>query len=57
MLFFYLGRLEDGEVLTNHFVDVTDDGSIYCVACEKTFRTEKAWLNHENSKKHKVRYR
>ncbi|GFS90430.1 dnaJ homolog subfamily C member 21 [Nephila pilipes] len=28
-------------------------GALYCVACEKDFRSEKALKNHENSKKHK----
>jgi DnaJ family protein A protein 5 len=27
--------------------------SLYCVACNKLFKTEKAFSNHENSKKHK----
>jgi DnaJ family protein A protein 5 len=27
--------------------------SLYCVACNKAFKTEKAFSNHENSKKHK----
>ncbi|KAG8191458.1 hypothetical protein JTE90_020708 [Oedothorax gibbosus] len=27
--------------------------ALYCVACEKDFRSEKAMKNHENSKKHK----
>ncbi|PSN52406.1 DnaJ subfamily C member 21 [Blattella germanica] len=27
--------------------------SLYCVACNKVFKTEKAFQNHENSKKHK----
>ncbi|XP_069688020.1 dnaJ homolog subfamily C member 21 [Periplaneta americana] len=27
--------------------------SLYCVACNKVFKTEKAFSNHENSKKHK----
>ncbi|XP_064624905.1 dnaJ homolog subfamily C member 21-like [Lineus longissimus] len=26
---------------------------MFCVACNKTFKTEKAFANHENSKKHK----
>lgn len=27
--------------------------NLYCVACNKVFKTEKAFSNHENSKKHK----
>ncbi|PNF22513.1 DnaJ subfamily C member 21 [Cryptotermes secundus] len=27
--------------------------SLYCIACNKVFRTERAFSNHENSKKHK----
>ncbi|KAJ8895410.1 hypothetical protein PR048_000742 [Dryococelus australis] len=27
--------------------------NLYCVACNKVFKTEKAFANHENSKKHK----
>ncbi|CAL7945981.1 unnamed protein product [Xylocopa violacea] len=29
------------------------DNSLYCVACNKIFKTHKAFSNHENSKKHK----
>ncbi|XP_043489180.1 dnaJ homolog subfamily C member 21 [Polistes fuscatus] len=30
-----------------------DDNTLYCVACNKIFKTHKAFANHENSKKHK----
>lgn len=30
-----------------------DDNSMYCIACNKIFKTHKAFTNHENSKKHK----
>ncbi|KAL2731517.1 hypothetical protein V1477_015340 [Vespula maculifrons] len=30
-----------------------DDNTLYCVACNKIFKTHKAFGNHENSKKHK----
>lgn len=30
-----------------------DDNSLYCVACNKIFKTQKAFENHENSKRHK----
>ncbi|XP_076751906.1 dnaJ homolog subfamily C member 21 [Xylocopa sonorina] len=32
---------------------VISDNSLYCVACNKIFKTHKAFSNHENSKKHK----
>jgi DnaJ family protein A protein 5 len=37
--------------------EVTEEGvnSLYCIACNKVFRTERAFANHENSKKHKDR--
>lgn len=35
--------------------EVMEEGvnSFYCIACNKVFRTERAFSNHENSKKHK----
>ena len=33
--------------------DVLDDNSLYCVACNKIFKTRKAFTNHENSRRHK----
>lgn len=30
-----------------------DDNTLYCVACNKIFKTHKSFINHENSKKHK----
>lgn len=30
-----------------------ENGALYCVACNKIFKTQKAFTNHENSKKHK----
>ena len=32
---------------------VSDSNALYCVACNKIFKTQKAFANHENSKKHK----
>nr|XP_033340230.1 dnaJ homolog subfamily C member 21 [Megalopta genalis] len=29
------------------------DSTLYCVACNKRFKTQKSFINHENSKKHK----
>ncbi|XP_054006273.1 dnaJ homolog subfamily C member 21 [Hylaeus anthracinus] len=33
--------------------NTVDDNTLYCVACNKIFKTHKAFTNHENSKKHK----
>lgn len=33
--------------------NASNDNSLYCVACNKIFKTQKAFSNHENSKKHK----
>ncbi|XP_065222541.1 dnaJ homolog subfamily C member 21-like [Planococcus citri] len=33
--------------------DDSDNDDLYCVACNKFFRTEKSFANHEKSKKHK----
>lgn len=33
--------------------DTIDENNLYCVACNKIFKTHKAFGNHENSKKHK----
>lgn len=33
--------------------DNIDNNTLYCVACNKIFKTHKAFTNHENSKKHK----
>lgn len=33
--------------------DEEDDDNLYCVACNKIFKTSKAFGNHESSKKHK----
>lgn len=30
-----------------------DSNALYCVACNKIFKTQKAFTNHENSKKHR----
>ncbi|XP_012276356.1 dnaJ homolog subfamily C member 21 [Orussus abietinus] len=32
---------------------IQDNNALYCVACNKIFKTQKAFTNHENSKKHK----
>ncbi|XP_078041523.1 dnaJ homolog subfamily C member 21 [Augochlora pura] len=33
--------------------NAVDDNTLYCVACNKIFKTQKSFINHENSKKHK----
>ncbi|XP_076245666.1 dnaJ homolog subfamily C member 21 [Calliopsis andreniformis] len=33
--------------------NTVDDNPLYCIACNKIFKTHKAFSNHENSKKHK----
>lgn len=33
--------------------EVEDYDSLYCPACKKLFKSDKAFVNHENSKKHK----
>ncbi|XP_043262568.1 dnaJ homolog subfamily C member 21-like isoform X1 [Colletes gigas] len=48
---------EFGENLSSE-TDIEDentvhDNTLYCVACNKIFKTHKAYTNHENSKKHK----
>ncbi|GBM42548.1 DnaJ subfamily C member 21 [Araneus ventricosus] len=44
-----------GDNATNDADEEEEDepDALYCVACEKDFRSERAMKNHENSKKHK----
>ncbi|OAD56790.1 DnaJ like protein subfamily C member 21 [Eufriesea mexicana] len=49
---------EFGEDLSSE-EDINDENAIYnssqyCVACNKKFKTYKAYINHENSKRHKI---
>ncbi|UJR38141.1 hypothetical protein I4U23_030819 [Adineta vaga] len=38
----------------NNLDESNDDiNELYCVACNKSFKSDKAFLNHENSRKHK----
>ncbi|EZA57602.1 DnaJ-like protein subfamily C member [Ooceraea biroi] len=40
--------------LTEQFeADDKEDDALYCIACNKIFKTHKAFTNHENSRKHK----
>ena len=41
---------EDGDVIDSQS---EDEEQFYCVACDKSFKTEKALINHERSRKHK----
>lgn len=43
----------DDELAGNEEHDETDLNNLYCVACNKIFKTVKAFENHENSKKHR----
>lgn len=41
----------------NNNSDEDDDeveDNLYCIACDKAFKSDKAFANHENSKKHKT---
>lgn len=52
---------DDGEQLADQFQDVhiddldevTGDCEFFCVACNKTFKNQSSYRNHESSKKHK----
>ena len=51
---------EEGEEESPGDEDLTDDGDgavddLYCVACDKLFRSENALVNHAQSRKHKDR--
>jgi DnaJ family protein A protein 5 len=35
-------------------LSLEEDEALYCVACDKSFKSVKAFANHENSKKHKA---
>lgn len=47
-------RRENGEVSSSSSSEDSDSKEFVCVACRKSFKSEKAFQNHENSKKHKV---
>ncbi|XP_043287783.1 dnaJ homolog subfamily C member 21 [Venturia canescens] len=44
---------EFGEVNSEDELGNENSDALYCVACNKVFKTQKAFGNHENSKKHK----
>ncbi|KAK4735512.1 hypothetical protein R3W88_009773 [Solanum pinnatisectum] len=41
-------ELQDGEI-----EEEGEEKELYCVVCGKKFKSEKQWINHEQSKKHK----
>lgn len=43
---------ERSENLEDNFDSFEEDNDMYCVACDKQFKTQKAFSNHESSKKH-----
>jgi DnaJ family protein A protein 5 len=45
-------RRANGDVVSSSS-DTSEDEEFVCVACRKSFKSEKAFQNHENSKKHK----
>ena len=44
---------EDGIEGGNSDKDSSDEEDFFCVACDKSFKSDKAFQNHEKSKKHK----
>ncbi|XP_030745114.1 dnaJ homolog subfamily C member 21 [Sitophilus oryzae] len=42
-----------GEDISNSEEEIEDVTNLYCVACNKVFKTAKAFENHESSKKHR----
>lgn len=48
-------QLEGTDSEADEEIDSDDDfdEDLYCIACDKSFKKEKALRNHENSKKHK----
>ena len=49
-------KLERGDVRSSEGSDQNEDEKVelFCVACNKAFKSEKAFANHEGSKKHKA---
>ncbi len=46
-------NLNDTNLDENDDYDDDFDESLFCVACNKAFKNEKSFLNHEKSKKHR----
>jgi DnaJ family protein A protein 5 len=46
-------KLESGQVSDSSSGSATSTREFFCVACKKTFKSEKAYVNHEASRKHK----
>lgn len=45
-------KIDEGEEEEEAFEDEPPDDEYFCVACNKSFKNENAWKNHEKSKKH-----
>ncbi|XP_015163134.1 dnaJ homolog subfamily C member 21-like [Solanum tuberosum] len=45
-------ELQDGEIEEEQ-EEKGEEKELYCVVCGKKFKSEKQWINHEQSKKHK----
>ena len=48
---------KDSKKINNSDSDRDEDeeeDNLYCIACDKAFKSDKAFANHENSKKHKT---
>ncbi|CAF1085171.1 unnamed protein product [Adineta ricciae] len=52
---FQEAKMNNNDEDQNDNPDDSDDdiNELYCVACNKSFKSDKAFLNHENSRKHK----
>jgi DnaJ family protein A protein 5 len=47
-------KIESGAVSSGSSQESADESEVFfCVACRKTFKSDRAYTNHENSKKHK----
>ena len=49
-------NLNDTNLDENDDYDDDFDESLFCVACNKAFKNEKSFLNHEKSKKHRFKF-
>ena len=49
-----LRRLEQLNPFSDEEEEEEDEEEYYCVACKKTFKSQKQWKNHEQSRKHLV---
>jgi len=49
----YTQEAINGEDVNEFYEEEKDLDLIYCEYCNKTFKNERSWENHKNSKKHK----